>query len=66
MVPAPTRLADDPRYEALMDAARAILALRLDDERTVVDRQDLLNAHDKLRAAMLELEPTGLAPLSDS
>ena len=61
----PLRPTNDPRYEALMDAARAILALGLDDERSVVERDDLLQAHDRLRAAMLELEPTGLAPLSD-
>ena len=59
------RPADDPRYQALMDAARAVLALGLDDERKTCDRTDLLEAHDLLRAAMLELEPTGLAPLSD-
>ncbi len=64
-MPVPTRTANDPRYEALMDAARAILALGLDDERNVCERADLLEAHDRLRAAMLELEPTGLAPLSD-
>ena len=61
----PNRAASDPRYEALMDAARAILALGLDDERISVERGDMLKAHDRLRAAMLELEPTGLAPLSD-
>ena len=64
-MPLPHRPTNDPRYEALKDAARAILALGLDDERSVVERDDLLKAHDRLRAAMLELEPTGLAPLSD-
>lgn len=64
-MPAAPRPENDPRYEALMDAARAILALGLDDERNPCDRADLLMAHDMLRAAMLELEPTGLAPLSD-
>ena len=64
-MPGLTRLDVDPRYDALMDAARAILALGLDDERNVWDRTELLQAHDKLRAAMLELEPTGLAPLSE-
>jgi len=56
---------NDSRYDALMDAARALLALRLDDEHGVYDRDALLEAHDMLRAAMLELEPTGMAPLSD-
>ena len=54
------------RYDMLINAARAILALGLDDERNPCDRSDLLRAHDMLRSAMLELEPTGLAPLSDS
>ncbi len=61
----PSPHANDPRYEALMDAARVILALGLDDEHKVWDRAELLRAHDQLHAAMLELEPTGLAPLSD-
>ena len=65
-MPFAERSAHDPRYDMLINAARAILALGLDDERNPCDRSDLLRAHDMLRAAMLELEPTGLAPLSDS